>query len=162
MGGVARPVEARDGDLVVPGPGGSRLLVEWFRKGGVFSTDRRVEEDRATHARVTEQRVDGSTVVQRILPTDDVASFVAERRTVWQSGPLDTPHAVPVAGFASRCPYCDTTRAHRGQLGFVERVSLGVNLSFNEKRTTFEAYDCPRCGSVELFVPGIVTHPCGE
>ena len=149
---MVRPVSERPGDRRIDGPGGRAVLVEWFRLGrGLFGIDRRVGQDAATHARVSELDRGGAVVAQRVVAVtgvDDAVAVLSER-WVTDAVPDARPAQPPVESFCARC---GVLRTARGRRGLVERIGLAPNLAIDARRTTFDVYACPTCGSCELFL----------
>lgn len=155
---MPRSVRPAPHDRRVEGPRGA-LVIEYYRPArGFFSVDRRLPPGGgATHARITEQDPDGRMRRQRAVTLAEVEAIV----DAWSAtGAAEAEGAPPVAArevaavtVVSRCPYCALDRERRGRKGFVERLSLGYDLSIDHRRTEYDVYACPGCGSIELFEP---------
>lgn len=138
-------------DRRIDGPNGESLLIEYFRPAkSFFSTDKRVPPERGgTHARVTEQDVAGNVVAQSIIEVSGADAYLCDLRARWAAAAQSEPRPA----IASRCSYCDVAREHRGRHGFIERLSVGFDLSLDSRRAEFDVYACSRCGSIEFFDP---------
>lgn len=66
----------------------------------------------------------------------------------------------------STCPHDGERRAHEGRVMLLtspspQGISVQHGIGWGTGAVTYEQYVCRTCGSVELFLPGALTHPAG-
>jgi phage FluMu protein Com len=163
--------------LHAPLPDGSaEAIVEWRApRGGLRPGDMAVARLAATHANITTVDLDGHRRERRAeLPEAD--RYVAEaralagraadqvRRAKGRSAELAADRAGRAATIDLTCPHCTVSREYRGRrdvmtVGKPDEIGREDLTLARRGSTAYHEYACPRCGSVELFVPGPLDHP---
>jgi hypothetical protein len=139
-------------ELSPPLPGDAlRAKVTFLRAraGFGFKASPRSE---ATHARIEETGVDGQTRDRR-MELEEATAYMAQ---------VDSMHDETDRWDARRKEQLEEARALRGGRAAelsVDCMRCGVAREYGGQSNGFHQYACPRCGSVELFRPGLLEHP---